>query len=261
MAHGVLTSRTRGVVGLTSLLAGAGLLVALAAPAGAHRGKEPHPVGETSCPELEVALEIDAGWTVVDIGAGDLPDEGSSQTYVLSDRGTPDDDSDDATVTITVVTAAKVFDWTSNIGIDAILVTGGSEGSYFYGYQPDVSKEGAVVGDGAEATSDVDLGTPPYGQPGKNPIKSISFCFDDEHKPPPSSTTSSSTPMPSTTTTTAPVVSVTTAPPTVPVTNQPGTLPETGSNSTGLLLTLGGVLVLGGGAILATTRIARRRSG
>jgi LPXTG-motif cell wall-anchored protein len=67
--------------------------------------------------------------------------------------------------------------------------------------------------------------------------------------------------MPSTTTTTAPVVSVTTAPPTVPVTNQPGTLPQTGSNSTGLLLALGGVLVLGGGAVLATTRIARRRSG
>ncbi|MGH9291107.1 MAG: LPXTG cell wall anchor domain-containing protein [Acidimicrobiales bacterium] len=236
-------------------------------------------MGETSCPELEVALEIDAGWTVVDIGAGDLPDQGSSQTYVLSDRGTPDDDSDDATVTITVVTAGKVFDWTSNIGIDAILVTGGSEGSYFYGYQPDVSKEGAVVGEGAEATSDVDLGTPPYGQPGKNPIKSISFCFDDEHKPPSSSTTSSSTPSSSsttsstapttsssdttmpTTTTTAPVVSVTTAPPTVPVTNQPGSLPQTGSNSTGLLLALGGVLVLGGGAVLATTCIARRGSG
>jgi LPXTG-motif cell wall-anchored protein len=36
------------------------------------------------------------------------------------------------------------------------------------------------------------------------------------------------------------------------------TLPRTGSNNTGLLIALGGVLVLGGGALLAATRMARR---
>jgi LPXTG-motif cell wall-anchored protein len=39
------------------------------------------------------------------------------------------------------------------------------------------------------------------------------------------------------------------------------TLPKTGSDNTSLLLALGGVLVLGGAALLATTRIFRGRSG
>ena len=218
---------------------------------------------------------IDADWTEFKIEAGDLPDEGSSQTYDL----TPDDDSDDATVTITMVMQGKAFDWTSTVGIDAVYVKGGSAGSYFYGYQPDVNQNGEISGPGEEATSGVDHGTPPWHQEGKNLISHVTFCYDEEHKPP-TPTTSSSTSSSTTsstvadtttsstdttmgsTTTTTPVVSVdTTAPPTVPVATPPDTLPRTGSNGTGLLLALGGVLVLGGGALLATTRIARRRSG
>jgi LPXTG-motif cell wall-anchored protein len=281
MGHGVLTPRKRGVVGLTSLLAGAGVLVAaVAGPAAAHEGKEPVPIDETSnlsCAELAELFGIDADWTEFKIEAGDLPDEGSSQTYDL----TPDDDGDDATVTITMVIQTKAFDWTSTVGIDAVYVKGGSAGSYFYGYQPDVNHNGEIAGPGEEATRGVDHGTPPWHQEGKNLISHVTFCLDDEHKPSPSSTTStSSTASSSTTSTTAgdtttsstdttaasttttPVVSVdTTAPPTVPVTTPQGSLPKTGADSTWLLLALGGVLVLGGGGLLASTRIARRRSG
>jgi LPXTG-motif cell wall-anchored protein len=277
MGHGVLTPRKRGVVGLTSLLAGAGVLVAaVAGPAAAHEGKEPVPIDETSnlsCAELAELLGIAADWTEFKIEAGDLPDEGSSQTYDL----TPDDDGDDATVTITMVIQTKAFDWTSTVGIDAVYVKGGSAGSYFYGYQPDVNQNGEIVGPGEEATSGVDHGTPPWHQEGKNLISHVTFCFDDEHKPPSSSTTSSSSTTPSSTpagdtttsstdnpvaSTTTTVASVdTTAPPMVPVTTPAATLPKTGSDGTWLLLALGGVLVLGGGGLLATTRIARRRSG
>jgi LPXTG-motif cell wall-anchored protein len=49
--------------------------------------------------------------------------------------------------------------------------------------------------------------------------------------------------------------------PTVPMATPSDTLPKTGSDNTSLLLALGGVLVLGGAALLATTRIFRGRSG
>jgi LPXTG-motif cell wall-anchored protein len=112
---------------------------------------------------------------------------------VISDRGTPDDDSDDATVTIDMVMELKNFNWSSNVGIDAIYVKGGSEGSYFYGYQPDVSHEGQVVGPGEEATEDIDLGTPPWKVEGKNQISHVTFCWDDEQGPTTSSSSTSST--------------------------------------------------------------------
>jgi LPXTG-motif cell wall-anchored protein len=182
-------SRRRVAAGLASMTIGAVAIVAgLAMPASAHEGKEPAEVPETnslSCADLADKFDIDANWTESKIEAGDLPDEGESETYDL----TPGDTSDAATVTITMNIELKNFDWESTVGIDAVYVKGGKLGSYFYGYQPEVAGyhepgAGTVVGEGAEATSDVDLGTPPYPSKDeyrtKNQISHITFCWDGE---------------------------------------------------------------------------------
>ena len=247
MAHVVLTSRTRGLVGLTSLLAGTGLLVAaLAGPAAAHESTvEPKPKDEgLSCPELAEKHADGQTWqqyTIEDVADGD-----HGETYTVDDVGA---------VTVTVK-SGKTFEWSSTFGIDAIYVQGRdtdlSPNSYFYLYAPNAHSQ--------EATKDVDLGTPPWHKWDTNKIKSISFCFDEEKKTTTTSesptTSSTDTTMASTSTTPVPVE--TTAPPTVPVTTPPDTLPQTGSNNTWLLFALGAVLVLGGGTLLATTRIFRR---
>ncbi len=239
-------------------MAGAGLLVAaFAGPAAAHESTvEPKPKDEgLSCPELAEEHAGGQAWqyyTTEDVADGD-----HSETYTVDDIGT---------VTVTVK-SGKTFEWTSTFGIDAIYVQGRdaerSPNSYFYLYAADA--------DSQEATEDVDLGTPPWHKWDTNKIKSITFCFDRERKPPTRhqlrvdddvdakyhdvgrlSSSSRRRPPPATTT--------------VPVTthrrsHQRGTLPKTGSDNTGLLLALGGVLVLGGGALIATTRIFRRPSG
>ncbi len=271
MSDAAVSSRVRGALGLGSLAVGAVVLVgALAGPASAHESKvEPKPKpGGSSCPELAEEAGVDQQWqqfTLDDVADGDF-----TETY-------PIDGYDDETVTITVK-QGKTFVWDSTLGIDAIYVQGRdtemANNSYFYLYAPEA--------DSAEAYGDEDLGTPPWQEWGTNKIKSITFCYDDEQPPPSSSTSSSSTtetppstqPEPTTSssidlntssslpgpTTTAGIdlSADTTLPPTTAVveTNQ---LPKTGSNSTGLLIALGAVLVLGGGALLATTRLARHR--
>ena len=69
------------------------------------------------------------------------------------------------TVTISNTTNDKTFDWTSNIGLDAVLVKAGSTGSYLYRYDPP-----------SEATSDTNLTSP--GAANQNGISHISFCYD-----------------------------------------------------------------------------------
>jgi LPXTG-motif cell wall-anchored protein len=191
-------SRRRVAAGLASMTIGAVAVVAgLAAPAGAHEGKEPADVPETnslSCADLAEKFEIDADWIESKIEAGALPDEGETAEYDL----TPDDTTDSASVTITMNMELKNFDWSATVGIDAVYVKGGSKGSYFYGYQPEVAGynepgAGTVVGDGAEATSDEDLGTPPYKREGVNQISHVTFCWDTEGS---TSSSSSSSSMP-----------------------------------------------------------------
>jgi hypothetical protein len=67
------------------------------------------------------------------------------------------------TVTISDLTE-DLFDWMSNIGVDAVIVKGGNAGSYLYLYDP-------------ESTEDQDLGVP---GPNNNAISHISFCYDVE---------------------------------------------------------------------------------
>lgn len=269
MAHGILTSRVRGVVGLTSLTAGAGLLVAaLAGPAAAHESSvEPKPKDEgLSC--LELADEHAGGQTWQQYTIEDVADGDHTETHTIDGVGT---------VTVSVK-GGKTFEWTSSFGIDAVYVQGRDAGrspnSYFYLYAPTASS--------AEATGDVDLGTPPWHKWDTNKIKSISFCYDREDETPPTSDTPSSTAstttsvVESTTTSESPTTSVeqttTTTEPGTTTTASEGattttevvtgdTLPKTGSDNTWVLLALGALLVFGGGTLIATTRIFRRDGG
>jgi len=61
------------------------------------------------------------------------------------------------------------FDWSSNIGVDAVLVKAGNDKHNLFVYSP-------------ESTGDTDLG-PQAGQ--GNGISHISFCYDEDDAPPP----------------------------------------------------------------------------
>ena len=62
----------------------------------------------------------------------------------------------------------KVFDWSSNIGVDAVVVKGGNRGSNVYFYAPD------------EATADTRLRSPDNTQGNVPQISHISVCYDEE---------------------------------------------------------------------------------
>ena len=70
----------------------------------------------------------------------------------------------DGTLTVTISNAQndKTFDWSSNIGVDAVIVKGGSDGTYLYRYDPPT-----------EQTSDSGLTSP-----GENAISHVNFCYD-----------------------------------------------------------------------------------
>jgi uncharacterized repeat protein (TIGR01451 family) len=70
----------------------------------------------------------------------------------------------DGTLQVTVSNTQddKTFDWSSNLGVDAVIVKGGADGSYIYRYDPP-----------SEQTSDTGLTTP-----GTNGISHINFCYD-----------------------------------------------------------------------------------
>jgi len=70
------------------------------------------------------------------------------------------------TVTIANTTNDDTFDWSSNIGVDAVVVKGGNAGSYLYRYDPPT-----------EPTADTGLGVP---DPANNGISHILFCYDVE---------------------------------------------------------------------------------
>jgi uncharacterized repeat protein (TIGR01451 family) len=69
------------------------------------------------------------------------------------------------TVTITDTTNDKTFNWSSNIGVDAVFVKAGSDGSYLYRYDPP-----------GEVTSDTGLTSPGSGS--SNQISHLAFCYD-----------------------------------------------------------------------------------
>ena len=50
----------------------------------------------------------------------------------------------DGTLSVTISNAQndKTFDWSSNIGVDAVIVKGGSDGTYLYRYDPPTEQTG-----------------------------------------------------------------------------------------------------------------------
>jgi LPXTG-motif cell wall-anchored protein len=264
-----LTYRRRAVVGMAAMSAGAALVVVgVAGPASAHGDQEPEepkaPV-DLSCVELADFYEVDQQWTEFKIS--DLPDSEDKTDYSVEGTGT---------VSIKITENGSILEWWSTFGIDAVYVNGNNAtyGSYFYLYAPGADDE--------EATHDYHLGVPPWGNPHKNTIKSVSFCYDEEGTPPTtsssttSSTTTSSVPeetttttstVPEETTTTVEETTTTTEAPssstaptsTPPTTETPGGgLPNTGSN-TGVLVAVGvGLLAVGAALVAARRQIWQR---
>jgi hypothetical protein len=109
----------------------------------------------------------------------------------------------DGTLTVTISNfTGKTFDWSSNIGVDAVFVKAGAEGSNLYVYVP-------------EATSDTGLTSP--GSSGNN-ISHISFCYDvdpDTATPTPTDTPTN-TPTPTDTPTPTPTDTPTNTPTNTP---------------------------------------------
>ena len=147
-----LRART-GLRTLVGFLAALGLLAALTVPAlGA--SVEPIPISDDNNP------------TCADFGAWSELKVEPPGDGVFSD-GT-------LTVTITNFTNTdpKGFDWSSNIGVDAVLVKAGDDKHNLYVYDP-------------ESTGDTGLG--PQAGSG-NGISHISFCYDEGENPTPTPT-------------------------------------------------------------------------
>jgi hypothetical protein len=146
----LVRSRLGATVGVLTLwlvmLAGAGAVSAASVT--------PTPVseGNPSCGDFN------AGWTelkVEDLGNGTFSDGTLTVTisnFQNSDAGTPGS-----------------FDWSSNIGVDAVFVKAGNDKHNLYVYDP-------------ESTGDTDLG-PQAGE--GNGLSHISFCYDVGAPPPP----------------------------------------------------------------------------
>ena len=164
-------------------------------------------------------------------------------------NGTFDDGT--LSVEITGITDAfePPFDWSSNIGVDAVFVKGGPEGN-LYLYDP-------------EDTSDTGL-TTTINQNNQLPydISHISFCYDEGEATP--------TPTPGTTPTPTPTPGAEASPTPTPTAlaevQQPEALPTTGgapdqgtSASLALLLGLGGLALLSGAGTLVAVKVRRQR--
>jgi len=109
----------------------------------------------------------------------------------------------DGTLSVTIANlTSNSFDWSSNIGVDVVIVKTGADGTNLYRYDPPL-----------ETTGDTGLITP-----GNNGISHISFCYDDD----PTTTTTT----PAQTSTTAPVETTTSIPDEVLPTVVTTTVPE-----------------------------------
>lgn len=102
---------------------------------------------------------------------GELAGEAGPWLELKDDTGAPGTYvSGNLSVTITDRTE-DTFSWTSNVGVDAVYVKGGSGGSNLYAYDP-------------ESTGDTGLWVP---NAARNAISHVSFCWDDDPFVPPES--------------------------------------------------------------------------
>ena len=226
------TSRRRyALAGLASMGAGAVILV----------GALPGNVGAAPQQEATPSTTVVPGNPT----CGDLAPEGASWTELKVEPvedGTFDDGVLFVTIDVSDTPDGPVFDWTSNIGVDAVFVKGGNNGT-LYLYDPP-----------AESMGDTGLHAPVNPNNDKFfGLSHVSFCYDEDQAT--TSTTAeetTSTTAEETTSTTAEETTSTTA--VSPSTTTPeGQLPRTGS-SVSPLLGIGAALLIGGGLLLAYTR-------
>jgi hypothetical protein len=234
--------------GLASMLAGTVVLVG-AFPRDAGAAPDQTPTPSTSF--------VDDNPT-----CGDLAPAGVTWTEFKVEpvaSGTESDGTLTVTLTVRDTDDGQVFDWTSNIGVDAVFVKGGPNG-LLYLYDPP-----------AESTGDTGLHAPVNPENDKFfGLSHVSFCYDKEQttttaptttstSTTSTSTTSTSTTSTSTTSTTLGGSTSTTGGSTTTVmaatttTPSSGGLPRTGSN-TGPLVALAVGLFAGGVALVAATR-------
>src|SRR5918994_285556 len=129
-------------VGLGSMAAGALLIVGgLPGTAGATHVTPTRVAGNATCPAGTTELKVE-------------PVESGTES--------------DGTLTVTLVVTGNTFNWTSNIGVDVVIVKGGNA-SNVYDYRP------------GESTGDTGLHAPinpktgePFG------LSHVSFCYDVE---------------------------------------------------------------------------------
>jgi LPXTG-motif cell wall-anchored protein len=218
--------RRHAFVGLASMVAGAVILVA--APlgnAGATAQQQPTP--STSV--------VDGNPT-----CGDLAPEGSSwiefKVEPVAD-GTFTDGMLSVTIDVSDTPDGPVFSWTSNIGVDAVFVKGGPNGT-LYLYDPP-----------AESTGDTGLHAPVNPANGKFfGLSHVSFCYDEDQATTTTTEEETTTTTEEETTTTTAMGDVTTT--TVAPSDE---LPRTGSTA-GPMLGIGAALLAGGGALVGYAR-------
>ena len=121
------------------------------------------PVGAT-----HVAPVLLAGATNTGKTCGENEGQGQSWTEFKLEGGTLTGGfHTDGTLAVTISNLTEgTFDWSSNIGVDAVIVKGGAAGSNLYVYDPP-----------SEETADTGLGVPDSEN---NSISHISFCYDPE---------------------------------------------------------------------------------
>lgn len=236
-------TRARGPRAGVGILAAIGLIAALAMPVlGA--SVDPEFIDQSANLECD-AFEADGqAWTTLKVD----PNPDGAGPFNYSD-GT-------LSVTITNAEGDKSFDWSSNIGVDAVYVKAGAGGSNLYRYDPP-----------SEVMSDTDLVSP--GVSG-NGISHISFCYDigDPTPTPTPTEEETATPTPTPSESQAGEEETPTPTPTGSAegelggnpTPTPGALPDTAAgeltSTSAMLLTL---VMLAALAVTTYARLARQR--
>jgi hypothetical protein len=166
-------------VGLGSMAAGALLIVGgLPGTAGATHVTPTQVSGNATCPAGTTELKVE-------------PVESGTFTQ--------------GALTVTLVVTGNTFSFTSNIGVDVVIVKGGPN-SNVYDYRP------------GESTGDTGLHAPANASGQFAGLSHVSFCYDVE-----APTTTTTTAPTTTTSTTAPPTSTTTPSTTTPSTSTPPT--------------------------------------
>jgi LPXTG-motif cell wall-anchored protein len=242
--------RRHALIGLASMVAGFVILVA--APTGN--------VGATAQQQPTPSTSVVDGNPT----CGSLAPAGTSWIELKVDPvvdGTFTDGVLTVTVDVSDTPDGPVFDWTSNIGVDAVFVKGGPNGT-LYLYDPP-----------AESTGDTGLHAPVNPNNGKFfGLSHLSFCYDkdqatttttaeetttttaEETTTTTTGETTTTTMAGSTTSTTTGESTSTTAVGAVSTTTTPsGGLPRTGS-AAGPMLALGAALLVGGAVLVGYAR-------